>query len=161
MTELTIIEDGQSFTAQLRKQVASCDVTVRRIPTVTDARETDIAVVSPGCKAVPFDGGSKLRCKILLIPGGLQAGFADAGCVVTYGMSAKDTITLSSIGEDNCVLALQRELVTAPGGVLDRQEIKVNAVGAGAGSADELLAASGAILLLGLDPNEVGVIAAT
>jgi len=154
MTELTIIGDDQNFTRNLRRRVESRDIKVKCVPDATLAHATDIAVVPPGCKAVHYDGGARLRCKTLLLPGGLQADFADAGCVVTYGMSAKDTITLSSIGEDSCVLALQRELVTAPGGVLDRQEIKVQ--GAGATGADELLAASGAILLLGLDPGGVG-----
>jgi hypothetical protein len=64
-------------------------------------------------------------------------------------MGPKNTLTLSSISEEGCVLALQRELVTASGSVLDRQEFVV----AAGGDADDVLAKSGALLLLGLPPG--------
>ena len=54
------------------------------------------------------------KCGILLLPGDANVPMSfDAGCVVTYGMSPKNTLTLSSIGEDtSALLALQRELLT-------------------------------------------------
>ena len=94
----------------------------------------------------PPVGGEKLRCRVLMIPGGQSCVFADADCIVTYGMDARDTLTLSSIGDECCLLALQREVVTASGGILERQELKIRSTGC----AFETIASSGAMLILGL-----------
>jgi hypothetical protein len=95
----------------------------------------------------PDTGVRKLQCGILLIDGGSSIDFAAADCVVSYGMSPRDTITMSSVGDEQCVVALQRELVTVSRRVLERQEI---AVPAGNCGINELLAAVGAALLLDL-----------
>jgi len=151
MTELTIIESAsESFTRVISSKIAAfgSDIFITRLlPSQADLRrQTDLVVVSPGSWDILAPGGTKLRCNILLAPGGIGASFARAGCVVTYGMSAKDSITMSSIGEDTCVLALQRELVTAGGRILERQELKIQATD----TADELMASAGVMLLLGL-----------
>jgi len=152
MTNLTVIEpvDGNLFD-KLKCQMANqfCDISISKATPGFDG-DTDIAVLSPDCDSAMIYG-SKLRCRTLLLPGGISARFADAECVVTYGMGAKDTLTLSSIGKDSCVLSLQRELVTALGDVLDRQELKIHRNG----STDELLAFSGAMLLLGLPSTDL------
>ena len=82
-----------------------------------------------------------------MTPDNGTAAFADADCIVNYGMTAKDTITLSSIGEKECVLALQRELVTADGVILERQELIVSRAGL---TPEELMAAEGTLLLAGM-----------
>ena len=150
MTEVVIVGPSSDKLAQkvgdeLARRVG--DISVTRISSVTRPLDADIALVLPGGAA----GTEKLRCRILMLPGGGGADFARADCVVTYGMNAKDTLTLSSIGDETCVLALQRELVTTLGSVLDRQEIKIRA----AGTADELLAVNGAMLLLGLPATDL------
>ena len=147
MTEVVIVgPSGDGLAQKVSSELARrCDgVCVTQIPAVTHPIDTDVALILPGYTV--GTGEEKLRCRILMLPGGTGTAFARADCVVTYGMNAKDTLTLSSIGDETCVLALQRELVTAPGGVLDRQEIKIRA----AETADELLAVNGAMLLLGL-----------
>ncbi|MCL2401763.1 MAG: hypothetical protein FWC90_03860 [Oscillospiraceae bacterium] len=149
---LIVIESaGESFTRVIGSQVArlSGDVFVTHIlpEAEFDRHDADIVVVSPSCR-FHAESRPRLRCGILLTPGGFAPRFAETRCIVTYGMNPKDTLTLSSIGEDVCVLALQRELVTADGGILERQEFKIRTCG----SVDESLACSGAMLLLGLQP---------
>ena len=147
MIRLTVIETGgETLSRRIGGLIARRGST--SIITVPHAApDIDILVVSPYCDVtIPDCAG--LRCRFLLLPGGVRAGFTDAQCVVTYGMGVKNTLTLSSIGEDNCILALQREVVTVSGGVLDRQEFKVRA----AGGAEDVLAINGALLLLGLPP---------
>ena len=146
MIKLTVIEnDGEDLAYKISRQTARNNgIAVSRVYAASDAPDADILVVSPSCVPLPRDERKKPRCKVLLLPGGVGAGFADPKSVVTYGMNSKNTLTLSSIGQENCVLALQRELVTASGGVVDRQEFKVRS----SGGADDLLAVSGALLLL-------------
>jgi hypothetical protein len=153
MTDLIVIESaGESFTRMISSQVARVggNISVAHMLQAAELEQgaADVVIVSPSCRfaeAVP-----QLKCGILLTPGGVAPAFAAAECVVTYGMNPKDTLTLSSIGEDDCVLAIQRELVTICGGVLERQELKIRTHG----TADESLACSGAMLLLGLQLSD-------
>lgn len=153
MIDLIVIESaGENFTRLISSQVVRSggNASVAHMLPATELGccDADIVVVSPSCRfRTEFE--SQLRCGILLTPGGVPA-FAKARCVVTYGMNPKDTLTLSSIGEDACVLALQRELVTADGGVLERQEFKIRTCG----NVDESLVRAGAILLLGLQLSD-------
>ena len=150
MTKLTVIETGgENLSLRIGGLIARRGgISVINVPPAEAAPDSDILVVSPYCDVTAPEYAG-LRCRFLLLPGGVRAGFADAQCVVTYGMGVKNTLTLSSIGEDDCFLALQREVVTVSGGVLDRQEFKVRA----AGGADDVLAINGALLLLGLPPD--------
>ena len=91
------------------------------------------------------------NCAILLTPGG--GGFsARAGCVVSYGMSPRDTLTLSSIGEEECVIAVQRRFPTVWGGTVERQELVVKRNGR---TPEQVLVREGALLLLGAYGPEV------
>lgn len=70
---------------------------------------------------------------------------------MSYGMKARDSITVSSLQEDRMALSLQRELVTLPGYVLERQELCLPRP-AGL-STEEALAVYGALLMLGVAPG--------
>ena len=109
----------------------------------------DLVVVSPGTRLPEAPGGDPIRCGALLLPDGAPTGRFEPGCVVNYGMSPRDTVTFSSIGETECVISLQRELPTLDGGVLDQQEFIVRRDG-GTGVT---LAKSGALLIMGLEPE--------
>lgn len=108
----------------------------------------DLVVVSPGA-SLPASPRTKIRCGTLLLPDGAPSVGFEPDRVVSYGMSPRDTVTLSSIGESSCMLSLQREVPTLGGGILDRQEFIVRRDG-GPG---ETLATSGALLILGLQPE--------
>lgn len=69
-------------------------------------------------------------------------------------MSPRDTITMSSINDTQTVIALQRELVTLDGTVLERQELPLRRR-ALHGSADDLMAAVGGLLILGVSPERL------
>lgn len=147
---LDIIDSGQEGSAdELVSRLAEYGYT-GRMTTFSSVRDLksahpDILLVMPGAD---IGADNPVACGVLLLPGDadIPPGACDAGCVVTYGMSPKNTVTYSSIGEDACVVALQRELVTVGRDVLERQEIKIG----GGMRPDLLLAAASAALVLGL-----------
>ena len=77
-----------------------------------------------------------------------------AASAVSYGASPRDSLTLSSREGDTLWAALQRELVTVDGQVVERQEFPLR-LEPGAGELPSL-AAAGALLLLGVPPEELG-----
>jgi hypothetical protein len=111
----------------------------------------DLLVAAPD--AVGWAGAGKIVSRLVLLPGSaapLARGMRLEGAV-SYGAGVKNTITLSSLEEGRLCLAIQRELVTVQGGVVERQELVLP--GAGRDQApDLLLAKAGALLLLGADP---------
>ncbi|MDR3278329.1 MAG: hypothetical protein LBT12_06105 [Oscillospiraceae bacterium] len=109
----------------------------------------EILLVSPGYSERGA-AGRELTCGTLLLPGWAETPDFAAKSVVTYGMSPRDTLTLSSIGAPRGVVSLQREVMTADGELLDMQELIIR----GDAGADELLAVTGGLLLLGLTPGE-------
>ncbi len=113
----------------------------------------DLLCVSPG--AVGWAGAGAIQCRTVLLCGasGPLARNLHAESAVSYGTSARDTLTLSSLEGDQLCAALQRELVTVQGRVVERQEL-VLPFPAGA-SPLPWLAAVGALLLLGVTPEEL------
>ena len=113
-----------------------------------------LLVVSPG--AVRKEMSLSGTCRTLLVPG--DAGRAleglRAASAVSYGTSPRDSLTVSSRETGKIWAALQREIVTVNGWVVERQEFPVK-VG---DRREELpaLAVAGALLLLGLSPQELG-----
>lgn len=116
--------------------------------TCTEIR-TDLCVFSTGLQTLP-----KINCKTLLLPGNQQlAEGIKTDCAVSYGLSSKDTLTLSSIGESAYVAALQREIETLSGSVLECQEIPLYDMGKH--TAEQILAAVGAALIVGVPPEKL------
>lgn len=85
----------------------------------------DLLVVSPA--AVGWAGAAALYCRTALLPdpAGLLARSLLADRAVSYGMSGRDTITLSSLEEDRVCVAVQREIIRLDGGLVERQELVV------------------------------------
>ena len=86
-----------------------------------------------------------LRCRVLLLPGGSPlelASLADTECLITYGLSNRDSLTLSSLEEP--VLCVQRTLPRPDGSVVEPQELPLNGLPA---PAEELLPLLGLYLL--------------
>ena len=110
---------------------------------------------------VAVEGGAEeeipdLTARVLLVPGSIpqktMAGIS-SGWVVSYGLSGKDSITLSSLEPGFAVLALQRELVTLEGKVVEQQEIPLSF----SQSLDSqgLMAVYGSLLVLGKKPEAI------
>ena len=112
-----------------------------------------LLVVSPGAAR----RGLRLpaACRTVLLPGdaGELLEGVRAASAVSYGTSPRDSLTISSREGDRLWAALQRELVTVDGQVVERQEFPlVVPPGIQALSA---LAVAGALLLLGVPPEEL------
>ena len=82
----------------------------------------DLLCMAPG--AAGWAGAPAVQCRMLLLPGGLGplARGLRPVCAVSYGTSPKDTLTLSRLEGTQICLALQRELVTLDGGLVEEQE---------------------------------------
>lgn len=114
----------------------------------------DLLVVSSGGGGGAVPAG----CGTLLSPSSAPAGegLLSPRRVVSYGMSPRDSLTLSSIGTGRMVLTLQRELSALNGRLLERQDIPLR-TGPGR-EPDDVLAASAALLLLGAEPSALNSI---
>lgn len=114
-----------------------------------------LLVVSPQAAA----RGMELpgACRTVLLPGDADAGELTGGLraasAVSYGVSARNSLTISSREQEKVWAALQRELVTVGGRVVERQEFPL-AVRPGAEEMSAL-AVAGALLLLGVPPEEL------
>ena len=94
------------------------------------------------------------QCRTALLPGGMGGVLPQAASAVSYGASPRDSLTISSRKGDILWVALQRELVTVDGRVVERQEFPL-ALEPGEGELTAL-AAAGALLLLGVPPEKLG-----
>lgn len=73
-----------------------------------------LGLTPTGCRIL---AGERVEAELLLAPGDCSLAGFSAGTVVTYGLSPRDSITLSSLTEP--VLCVQRALPLACGGVLE------------------------------------------
>lgn len=114
-------------------------------------RHPALLVVSPKAAA----RGMRLpeQCRTVLLPGGMGGVRPRAASAVSYGVSPRDSLTISSREGDTLWAALQRELVTVDGRVVERQEFPLR-LEPGAGELPAL-AVAGALLLLGVPPEEL------
>ncbi len=110
----------------------------------------DLLVVSP--RATGWAGAGSVNCRLILLPGSaapMARGMHVEGAV-SYGTGARNTITLSSLKENTVCLAVQRELVTVNGTIVERQEL-VLPYPTGQQPPDLFMARVGTLLLLGVD----------
>ena len=84
-----------------------------------------LGLTPTGCRIL---AGEQVEAELLLAPGDCSLAGFSAGTVVTYGLSPRDSITLSSLTEP--VLCVQRALPLACGGVLEPQEFPMPGVSA-------------------------------
>ncbi len=116
-------------------------------PALLAGTALDLLVVSPG--ATGWAGASSLSCRTALLPGVLPVltHALPAALAVSYGLSGRNTLTLSSLGEGRASVAVQREFIALDGRAVERQELVVPYDGSI--PAELLLAQVGAALLLG------------
>lgn len=110
-----------------------------------------VAATAAGAILPPDVGNQPIQAGILLVPGSAAAELMpafQADCVVTYGLSGKDSITLSSLNRHTAVLALQREFRTLLGEMVGQQEIPIRF--AHSMSAPTLMAVYGCLYALGI-----------
>ena len=100
-------------------------------------------------------GAGAVDCRTVLLPGGAGplARALRTGQAVSYGTSPRDTLTFSSLEGDRICLALQRELVTLQGTVVEQQEMVLPFPPEA--SPLPFLATAGTLLLLGMPPEQL------
>lgn len=121
-----------------------------RHPAELAGESLDLLVVSP--RATGWAGAASVTCRLLLLPGSagpLTRGMKVEGAV-SYGVGSQNTITLSSLEGDRICLAIQRELVTVEGGIVERQEL-VLPYPPEQENPDLFMARVGALLLMGCE----------
>ena len=150
-----MIEEQEGIEADILRRLARHGRSLGQIPT---ADHPALLVVSP--RAAAHGDGRPERCRMALLPGDttLPGWDLQAASAVSYGSGPKNTLTLSSREGRKLWLALQRELVTLDGRVLEEQEL-VLPFPTGA-SPLPFLAAAGALLLCGVPPEELPRLAA-
>ncbi len=150
MRLMGVWERDEGLAEELERELAGRDdrplLRRGRHPAELAGAGLDLLVVSP--RAAGLAGAGSISCRLLLLPG--CAGALVRGMrveeAVSYGTSPRDTITLSSLEQGRISLAVQRELVTVEGGVVERQELVLPFP---QGVSPELfMAKAGALLLL-------------
>jgi len=85
----------------------------------------DIFVAPPGLKNI--SGGEKIACRSAVLCGEDASTLSEyivSERIVTYGMSPKDTLTVSS-AVDNVTIALQREIIALTDETIEMQEVRI------------------------------------
>ncbi len=108
----------------------------------------DLWIIAP--EAPRFASPPPAVSRTVLVPGS-AAQPVDAPCLLTYGLKARETITLSSFDDGRMAVAVQRDFADLFGQPVVRQEI-VLAQPKGL-TREEALCVLGGRLLLGLPPS--------
>ena len=142
-----VIEDGEGIEGAILRALPARPGQESRV----SERHPALLVVSP--RAAEQGMPLPRQCRMALVPGALTVPLR-AASAVSYGASPRDSLTISSREGNTLWAALQRELVTVDGRVVERQEFPLN-LAPGEGELPAL-AAAGALLLLGVPPEELG-----
>ena len=161
MKGIGVWERGEGLCDMLREDLKQNGIGRPRLlrgrhPAELAGEELDLLVVSP--RAVGWGGAMRVNCRLMLLPGSaapMARGLRMEGAV-SYGVGPKNTITLSSLNGETICLAVQRELVTVKGSVVERQEL-VLPYPPGLENPDLFMARVGALLLCGGMPNELSL----
>ena len=148
MESFQVIEAGEGIERAILRKLGLCGK--KRSAGYAGAA---LLVVSPA--AVAHGIVLPKACHMALLPGdaGGRGNRLRAASAVSYGLSPRDSLTISSREEGAMWVALQRELVTLGGQVVERQEFCV----ALEPEIEELstLAVVGALILLGVEPEKL------
>ncbi|MDY3014262.1 MAG: hypothetical protein SOR61_03565 [Evtepia sp.] len=161
MYTIGIVESGAGLSSFLKDCLPDSlrpQITLVPAADLPDDVPADLLVISPDLREKRV---YPTACQALLVPGRLSplAGNIPARWAVSYGNSPRDSLTLSTLGDNTIGLALQREVVTLEGDCLDCQEILLPREGHTAPF--HVLACAGIQLLLGIPPEEVSVLPRT
>ena len=136
---------GKGGSSRLQPYVKTCLKKASREGTIDAAicsgGRADLLILPPGASL--RDGGN---CLVLAMGQVKLPGTRAVSCGLRYG----DDLTLSSIGAGSAMLALQADIPALNGELLEPQEIPVTLEAPA--EPEAVLAAAGAMLLLGADP---------
>ena len=144
-----VFEDYEGIEADILRRLAGLG---GRPEARSAGQRPALLVVSP---RAALRGPIAAACRTALLPGDppLPELELQAASAVSYGAGPRNTLTISSRTVDRLWVALQRELVTVQGQVVERQEFPWR-LSPGA-SPQAALAVAGALLLLGIPPEQL------
>lgn len=121
MARIGIWEDGGDFSGVLEGCLPVRPVLDRHPAAFSDGF-FDLLLVAPSARA--WAGAGAIRCRTALLPGAALplVRVLKAESAVSYGVSPKNTLTISSLEGRQVCVALQREIITLAGSTLERQE---------------------------------------
>lgn len=156
MTRVGIWEKQERVSEAVRRSLG-CELGEIRLvsgrhPAEFAGEAVDLLCIGP--ESDGWAGARSAECDVILLPGAAGPLARGMRCrsAVSYGTSPRNTLTFSSLEGDKICLALQRELVSLAGHVVERQEFVVPFPP----EEDPMtfLAAAGVLLLLGAKPEE-------
>ena len=156
MTRVGIWEKQESVSGAVRRSLGRREGEIRllsgRHPAEFAGEPVDLLCIGPDSDG--WAGARSAECGVLLLPGAAGPLARGMRCrsAVSYGTSPRDTLTFSSLEGDRICPALQREIVSLDGRVVERQEF-VAPFPPGENPMT-FLAAAGVLLLLGAKPEE-------
>lgn len=138
---------GKGGSHRLQPYVKSCLKKASREGTINAAicsgGRADLLILPPGASL-----RDDSDCLVLAMGQAPLPGTRTVSCGLRYG----DDLTLSSIGADSAMLALQADIPALNGALLEPQEIPITLEAPA--EPEAVLAAAGAMLLLGADASE-------
>lgn len=144
-----VFEDHEGIEADILRRLAGLG---GRPEARSASQRPALLVVSP---RAALRGPIAAACRTALLPGDppLPEMALQAASAVSYGAGPRNTLTISSRAGDRIWMALQRELVTVQGQVVERQEFPWRLSPGFPPQA--ALAVAGALLLLGIPPEQL------
>ena len=137
----------------------SGEITITQAQRLADISGSyDLFVICPMEQYACHPVENKIAAKIMLLPGMFPKKMIHtikAGLVVSFGLSVKDSVTVSSLAPRQALLTLQREILCLNGADLEQQEIPLY-VPKGA-DANRIMAVNAALLLLGLPAEKLSL----
>lgn len=125
MWQIGVWEENEGLAALTEELAGAGRAQVRRgaHPALLTGEVLDLLVVSPS--AVGWAGAAAIYCRTVLLPdsAGMLTRSLLADRAVSYGLSGRDTITLSSLEEEKICVCVQREIIRLDGGLVERQEL--------------------------------------
>lgn len=121
MTRIGVWDADEAFSFELRKFLPA-GTAVSNHPAAFSQDPLDLLLIAP--TALGWAGTNRVDCKTVLLPGSflpLTRGLK-AESAVSYGVASKNTVTLSSLEPHQIGIALQRQIKTITGSVLEEQE---------------------------------------
>lgn len=120
----------------------------KTVRALTEKRWEVLALSTAGCQLLAGAPEAVCACGTVLLPSDwscLTARQVRAERVVSCGLSPRDSLTFSSMGDQDAVVCVQRVLIRPDGGQVELQELPLDCIG---GQTEDLLVVIGLCLLL-------------
>jgi hypothetical protein len=125
MWQIGVWEQGEGLAERVASLAEGRRALVRACshPALLAGLALDLLVISPG--ATGWAGALALSCRTALLPGGLPSleRALPSDSILSYGTSARNTISLSGLNEGRAAVAVQQGFPTLSGRSVERQEL--------------------------------------